>query len=117
MIKMNHNLLKNAGFAVTLVVLFLAGQPRAEAQNTMPKLTAAEWQADVRFLGDELPKRHRNAFHRLKQVDYEAAVRQLYDRVPQLSEDEIIVGMMKIVALVKDGHTNLVPREFFRSGV
>jgi hypothetical protein len=109
--------LKIAGFAAALLVVFCANSISAGAQNTAPRLSPEQWQADVKFLGDELPKRHRNAFHRLKQADYEAAVKQLHDRVPQMSEDEIVVGLMKIVALVKDGHTNLVPREFFRSGI
>jgi tetratricopeptide (TPR) repeat protein len=34
-----------------------------------------------------------------------------------MTEDEIVVGLMKIVAMVRDGHTNLVPRPYFRSGV
>jgi tetratricopeptide (TPR) repeat protein len=83
----------------------------------VPKLTAVQWQADVRFLGEELPKRHRNAFHRVKREDFEAAVKTLHDRVPSMTEDEIIVGMMKIVAMIKDGHTSLVPRAFFRNGI
>lgn len=90
---------------------------RAQQPTTAPKLTAEQWQADVKFLGDELPKRHRNAFHRIKQADFEAAVKQFYDRIPQMTEDEIIVGVMKTVALVRDGHTNVVPREYFRSGI
>jgi hypothetical protein len=109
--------LKRAGFPATVATFLLASVIFVSAQNPAPKLSAEQWQADVRFLGEELPKRHRNAFHRLKQADFEAAVKQLYDRVPQLSEDEIIVGLMKIVALVKDGHTNIIPRPYFRSGI
>jgi tetratricopeptide (TPR) repeat protein len=108
--------LKNTGIAAAVFALLLTGLTAVSAQNTAPRLSAAEWQADVRFLAEELPKRHRNAFHRLRQADYEAAVKQFYDRIPQMTEDEIIVGIMKIVALIKDGHTSIVPREFFRSG-
>jgi hypothetical protein len=86
-------------------------------QNAAPKLTAAQWQADVRFLGDELPKRHRNAFHRVKKEEFDATVKAVYDAVPSMTEDEIIVGMMKIVAKVRDGHTNMIARPYFRSGV
>ncbi|HEY8561133.1 MAG TPA: tetratricopeptide repeat protein [Pyrinomonadaceae bacterium] len=101
-----------------LCALALAIPLNLFAQNDAAvKLTAEQWQADVQFLAEELPKRHRNAFHRLKRADFEAAVKQLRDRVPQMSEDEIVVGLMKIVALVKDGHTNVIPRAFFRSGV
>lgn len=110
-------------FVLTLVsTINLQAQHENPAQANQPaiaapKLTADQWQADVRFLGEELPKRHRNAFHRLKREDFESAVKTLSDRVPALSEDEIIVGMMKIVAMVKDGHTSIVPREYFRSGI
>src|SRR5688500_18045271 len=76
------------------------------AQETATKLSAAEWQVDVKFLGEELPRRHRNAFHRMKREEYEAAVKALHDRVPAMTEDEIVVGLMKIVAMIKDGHTN-----------
>lgn len=102
--------------AILVMTVFTLSPVSVFAQNPAPKLSVEQWQADVRFLGEELPKRHRNAFHRMKQADFEAAVKQLHDRVPQMTEDEIIVGVMKIVAMVKDGHTNIIPREFFRSG-
>ena len=104
---------------IMLAILFFAAVNFnfVRAQTTAPKLTAEQWQTDVKFLGDELPKRHRNAFHRVRQADFEAAVKQLYDRIPQMTEDEIVVGVMKTVALVKDGHTNVVPRAYFRSGI
>jgi tetratricopeptide (TPR) repeat protein len=80
-------------------------------------LTAEQWRSDVKFLGDELPRRHRNAFHRMKRYEYEAAVKNLYDAVPSLSEDEVVVGMMRVVAMVHDGHTQLIPMQRFRSGI
>lgn len=107
---------KPSRFAAALCAVLLA-VVSAAAQTTAVKLSAEQWQADIRFLGEELPKRHRNAFHRIKQADFEAAVKQLHDRVPQLNEDEIIVGVMKIVAMIKDGHTNVIPRAYFRSGI
>ena len=89
----------------------------AAGQTAPAKLTAAQWQADVSFLGDELPKRHRNAFHRVTKEEFDATVKAVYDSVPSVSEDEIIVGLMKIVAKVHDGHSNVIARAYFRSGV
>ena len=106
---------KGLPFGVFALTFVLSAQTLA--QETAPKLTAAQWQADVKFLGEELPRRHRNAFHRMKREEFEAAVKTLHDRVPAMTEDEIIIGLMKIVAMIKDGHTNLVPQTFFRSGV
>jgi len=87
------------------------------AQTAPPKLTTSQWQADVRFLGEELPKRHRNAFHRVKKEEFDATVKAVYDAVPSMTEHEIIVGLMKIVARVRDGHTSVIARPYFRSGV
>ena len=100
-------------FAVSASVVAQHGDVAGPA----PKLTAQQWQADVRFLGEELPRRHRNAFHRMRREDFEAAVQSLHDRVPSMSEDEILVGMMRVVAMVKDGHTSLFPRGYFRTGL
>jgi hypothetical protein len=115
------NPLKCVSVVSKLLVLLLAGfaaMAMAQQQNAVvPKLTAEQWQADVKFLGEELPQRHRNAYHRMKREQFEREVKTLYDRIPSMSEDEIIVGLMKIVAMIKDGHTSIVPREYFRSGV
>jgi tetratricopeptide (TPR) repeat protein len=84
---------------------------------TRPSLTASQWQADVRYLGEQLPVRHRNAFHRAKREDFDALVKSVYDGVPSMTEDEIITGILKIVAFVKDGHTNVYREDYVRSGL
>jgi tetratricopeptide (TPR) repeat protein len=86
-------------------------------QTSPPKLTSAQWQADVRFLGDELPRRHKNAFHRVKREDFDAAVSRLYNAVPTMSDDEIVVGMMRLVAMIRDGHSSLNPLHYARTGI
>jgi C-terminal processing protease CtpA/Prc len=107
----------NRSLIAAACAVFIACLSIANAQTEPAKLTKAQWQADVRFLGDELPKRHRNAFHRVTKEEFEATVKSVYDAVPSLSEDEIIAGLMKIVAKVHDGHTSILARPYFRSGV
>jgi hypothetical protein len=107
----------NRSLIAAACVAFLACFLAVHAQTEPAKLTKAQWQADVRFLGDELPKRHRNAFHRVTKEEFDATVKAVYDAVPSMSEDEIIAGLMKIVAKVHDGHTNIFARPYFRSGV
>jgi tetratricopeptide (TPR) repeat protein len=111
----NHSLLA-AGLATLLVALYFVLALPIDAQPPV-KLTPAQWQSDVRFLGDELPRRHKNAYHRMKREDFEAAVNRLYQAVPSMTDDEIAVGMMKLIAMVRDGHTSLNPNQFARSGV
>ncbi len=116
---MRSSLIVSAALALSILQYSSFAQHDAPTGPATPavKLTPDQWRSDIRFLGDELAKRHRNAFHRLKKEDYDSAVKALYDGAPRMTDDEIIVGMMKIVAMVKDGHTNLIPRTFFRSGI
>ncbi len=87
------------------------------AQTAPVRLTAAQWQADVDFLAQAMPRQHPNLFRRMKREDFDAAVKQLHDRIPSQNEDEIIAGLMKIVGMVHDGHTGLFPHSYFRSGI
>ena len=66
-----------------------------------------KWREDLRFLAEELPKKHKNAFHRLSRRQFEKMVADLDARLPDLSDEEIILGMARIVARIGDGHTSL----------
>jgi hypothetical protein len=85
----------------------LAAEPAPAAQPR--QLSAAEWRADLRFLAADMEKRHKNLFHTVSREKFTAAVADLDARIPQLKRHEIIVGMMRIVAMVGDGHTRLDP--------
>jgi hypothetical protein len=87
------------------------------AQTASPKLTAAEWQADLRFMVERMAQQHPSLYRRIKKEEFDTAVEQFYARIPTLSEDEIITGFMRVVALVHDGHTSFVPRPYLRSGI
>jgi hypothetical protein len=66
-----------------------------------------KWQADLRFLAEELPKRHKNAFHRISREQFEQSVARLQTKIPSLVDEEIILEMARIVASIGDGHTGL----------
>jgi tetratricopeptide (TPR) repeat protein len=109
---------RGARLISAVLALLSFGMVAASAQNAPTKLTAAQWQADVDFLAEAMPRQHPNLFRRMShREDFAAAVKQFRDQIPSLSEDEIIVGLMKIVAMVKDGHTGVFPHSYFRTGV
>jgi hypothetical protein len=89
-----------------LLTALLLGGP-ALAQR--PSVTPAQWREDLRYLAAEVPRRHKNAFHTVSRAAFDSAVAALDARIPSLGRDEIIVGMMRIVAMVGDGHTNIYP--------
>lgn len=98
-------------------ILLFAGIAGVSAQEPGPKLTAAQWQADLMFLADRMPKQHPNFYRRVKKEQFDEAVRQFHDQIPSLGEDEILTGFMKIVSMVRDGHTLFFPETYFRSGI
>lgn len=65
------------------------------------------WHEDVQFLADELPKRHPNLFFKLKREDFHREVAKLDENIVRLTDDEIKTAMIRLVALVGDGHTSI----------
>ena len=83
----------------------------AAATPAPPVLTAEQWREDVRFMAMEMQRRHANLFHTVSKEAFDAAVTDLIARIPTLQRNEIVVGMMRIAAMVGDGHTRVDPRK------
>ncbi len=64
------------------VVLVVPGAATAQQQQAAPQLDAGAWREDLRVLATELPKRHRNAFARMKRESWDSAVAALDARIP-----------------------------------
>lgn len=77
------------------------------SQNTGPQVSSDAWREDLRYLARELPGHHVNAFHTVSRETFDAEVARLDAAIPRLNSDEVLVGLMRIVALVGDGHTHL----------
>lgn len=76
---------------------------------TLDKAEAEKWREDLRYMAEEMPKRHNNLFHTMTREQFETAVKRLDERIPQLARHQIIVEMARIVAMVGDGHTSIAP--------
>ena len=79
-------------------------------------LTAEQWREDLRFMAAEMEQRHATLFHTVSREAFAKAVADLDARIPTLQRHEIIVGMMRIAAMVGDGHTRVDPRKDARFG-
>lgn len=109
----------HAHFAgITVIALFVLGrldpalaaarrEPPRQQARAAAKLTPAEWAEDLDFLAAELPKRHKNLFHKISQDEFRGRVEAFKAKLPSLSHEETLAGLMKIVAAVGDSHTTL----------
>ena len=100
-------------FLAALVALFpvVPASAQTAPPSAVSQLTSEQWRQDLRFMVAEMKARHANLYHQVSREKFEAAVADLDRRIPQLQRNQIIVGLMRIAALVGDGHTRVDPRK------
>ena len=100
--------------ALAACLLLAAALPAPAQPET---LSAAQWREDLRFMATEMERRHKNLYHSVSREQFAAAVAGLDARIPGLQRHEIVAGMMRIAALVGDGHTRVDPRKDAKFGL
>jgi len=84
------------------------GVPAAQDVRPGPRiLTAAQWQEDLDVLAKTVAEKHRHAFDMVSRADFEKAAAELRAGIPALADHEVVVGMIKLVAMIRDGHSRL----------
>ncbi|MFI5371421.1 MAG: hypothetical protein ACHQ52_07660 [Candidatus Eisenbacteria bacterium] len=67
------------------------------------------WHADLQTLTRELPNRHPAPFLQVSHARWDSAAASLDRRLPTLSRNQILVGVMQLVAMLGDAHTAVEP--------
>ena len=76
--------------------------------STLSAQTNSErWQTDIRFLQQELPKRHPDFYRYYPQANFEADLAQLSAHLEGKSDLQIALELQIIVAKAQDAHTKL----------
>lgn len=88
-------------------LMLLVALSSCVSQSANPQVSSDAWGEDLRYLARELPNHHVNAFHAVSRETFAAEVARLGAAIPGLNGDEVTVGLMRILALVGDGHTHL----------
>ena len=87
---------------IIILISFLTLQVAAQSS-----MTTAQWQEDLRFLQTTVHKDYSFLFKKTTSEKFDNSVEDLYAEIPNLEEHEIVIGMAKIVASFKYGHTSL----------
>lgn len=104
-------------FIFCLCIVFMlscVGQDDHTAPKTVSssiKLTAADWQSDLKFLQQKVHKEYSFLFKKVKAEEFDAAVEKFHGAIPSMKENEVLAGFARIVSLFKYGHTNIGWRE------
>ena len=71
--------------------------------------TVAEWEQDIDQIVDYLLILHPNPFFSVGKTAFMRSAEALKKALPALSEEQRVVGAIRLVASIGDGHTGLVP--------
>ncbi len=99
-------------FVLVIVVCaatFASAQVPPAKASTPAAITGEQWQQDLSFLVAKIRQMHPELFRYTKQEDFERHVSELNERLPKLSREEAIVGLMTVAASFRDGHTTVPP--------
>jgi hypothetical protein len=86
-----------------LITTILSTLNLAHAKNELsPKL----WQEDIRFFVKELKQNHINLYHSVRSSKFNQEVDSLLNELPKLTNNQVLVALMKLTKSVNDGHTS-----------
>ena len=90
-------------FVLACVVFSQAPTPAAASAQMSPE----KWRADLKYLATHIERTHKNAYHTVSRDDFLRAVNSLDARLTTLEDHQVVVEIMKIVAMIGDGHTGV----------
>ena len=70
-------------------------------------LSDKQWIEDLAFMVNRLESVHPNPYINIKKEQFQIEVKHLKEKIPNYTDNEIIVEFLRIITLIKDGHTRL----------
>src|SRR5262245_17476803 len=104
-------------FIKIFVLCFLSiGVARSQVQTieatNFSEMTAEKWGQDLNYMVTEMQKVHQNIFHSMTRDQLNSFVTDLNSKIPSLSDNQMIVELLKLMTMIGDGHTYLLPNNF-----
>jgi hypothetical protein len=92
---------------------FLKDDPRFKsltAEIDAARMSRTEgWRQDLLFVESEVKRMHYQPFRKVSQAQFETELRRLREDVSRLTDNQIIVRLMRVTSLIGDGHTGVFP--------
>lgn len=83
----------------------------ANVSGNAQSLSPEQWQQDLDQLTTAVREIHFKPFHTLPEDEFQSAIDSLHERIPELTDQAIILEMAAIIARFRDGHSRVhIPR-------
>ncbi|NNC46203.1 MAG: hypothetical protein HKN99_09995, partial [Winogradskyella sp.] len=99
--------MKPSNFNTLRAVLLVIALILCIQSNAQSELTAESWQEDLRYLQKTVNNDYAFLFKKVSADTFNTEVEHLYNAIPDLADHEIMVGIARLVALFKYGHTDV----------
>ena len=101
---MRHFICLIIAFLTLLLPAFSAAQhPLNVEQQT--QMTPEKWREDLKYFAAEMERVHKNAYHAVSKEEFRKAVAELDAQIPSLEGHQVVAGLMRLTAMIGDGHT------------
>jgi hypothetical protein len=90
---------------IVLYTILLLSMFRLFAQSN--ETQKINWQEDIDFLKNEIPKKHVNFFFQLNKQSFEDELEQLSAKANTMSDIDVVLSIQKIIAKAGDSHTGI----------
>ena len=71
---------------VLLLFLFSASSAQSDTSSTEEAMNSTKWRADIQYLIEQLPKRHRNLYHKISKEKLDREFAALDERLDGLAQ-------------------------------
>jgi hypothetical protein len=100
--------------AALLAAVLVAGAAAAVLTAVLPRpgpppvpVRVRSWRADIAYLARELPGDHINGLTGASRATWDATAARLEAQVPRLTDGQVIGGVLRLIALLRDDETVL----------
>ncbi len=87
----------------------LRDDPALAELRSVPDVSAMTrdegWRADLAFLAGEVKRLHYDPYRGHSPQAFDALVRELHDTIPHLSDVQVVLGVMRLMSRLGDGHS------------
>ena len=90
----------------TALIFFAAEAQTLKLPDTVE---VRQWREDIALLRKEMPQIHANLFHTMTREQFDSSLNSIEKHLPRFARHQVIVELMKLSALVGDGHTRVSP--------
>ena len=88
---------------------FTVGTPAPAVAGQAATLTPSQWREDLEFTMQKIQDVHPALYRRVKRDSLEEAVEKLDRTIPELNDDQMVVGLMRLVSKIRDAQTMIAP--------